>query len=103
MARDYDKEIAAAEAKLQRIREAKAASERRQFEPVGRAMFEQFGVELSHCGNVTETKQFIGELRRIYDLYQRKQEQRAQSQPHGQFQGQGRQPYSEGVRGPENM
>lgn len=80
MARDYDKEIAAAEAKLQRIRDAKARAEQKRFEPVGRAMFDAFGVELSHCANVTETKAFIDTLRRLYDAELRKRERMAQQQ-----------------------
>ena len=67
MARDYEKELAAAEAKVKRIRQQKEAAERRKYEPVGRAMYEVFSHELSGLNGQKETKAFCRELRRLYD------------------------------------
>ena len=46
MARNYEKELADAEAKVKRIKQQKAAAERRKYEPVGRAMYAVFSAEL---------------------------------------------------------
>ena len=67
MARDYEKELAAAEAKVQRIKQQKEAAERRKYEPVGRAMYEVFSSELSGLNGQKETKAFCRELRKLYD------------------------------------
>lgn len=67
MARDYEKELAAAEAKVKRIRQQKEAAERRRYEPVGRAMYEVFSHELSGLNGQKETKAFCRELRKLYD------------------------------------
>lgn len=67
MARDYDKELANAQAKVKRIQEAKAAAERRRYEPVGRAMYEVFGDELSKLKNAKDVKAFCRRLRDVYD------------------------------------
>lgn len=67
MARDYEKELAAAEAKVKRIKQQKEAAERRKYEPVGRAMYEVFSHELSGLNGQKETKAFCRELRKLYD------------------------------------
>ena len=67
MARDYEKELAAAEAKVKRIKQQKEAAERRRYEPVGRAMYEVFSSELSGLNGQKETKAFCRELRALYD------------------------------------
>lgn len=67
MARDYDKELANAQAKVKRIQEAKAAAERRRYEPVGRAMYEVFGDELSKLKSAKDVKAFCRRLRDVYD------------------------------------
>lgn len=67
MARDYEKELAAAEAKVKRIKQQKEAAERRKYEPVGRAMYEVFSHELSSLNGQKETKAFCRELRKLYD------------------------------------
>ena len=68
MARNYEKELAAAEAKVKRIKQQKEAAERRKYEPVGRAMYEVFSHELSGLNGQKETKAFCRELRKLYDL-----------------------------------
>ena len=67
MARNYEKELAAAEAKVKRIKQQKEAAERRKYEPVGRAMYEVFSHELSGLNGQKETKAFCRELRKLYD------------------------------------
>ena len=67
MARNYEKELAAAEAKVKRIKQQKEAAERRKYEPVGRAMYEVFSHELSGLNGQKETKAFCRELRELYD------------------------------------
>ena len=67
MARNYEKELAAAEAKVKRIKQQKEAAERRKYEPVGRAMYEVFSHELSGLNGQKETKAFCRELRALYD------------------------------------
>lgn len=67
MARNYEKELAAAEAKVKRIKQQKEAAERRKYEPVGRAMYEVFSHELSGLNGQKETKAFCRELRVLYD------------------------------------
>lgn len=67
MARDYEKELAAAEAKVKRIKQQKEAAERRKYEPVGRAMYEVFSHELSGLNGQKEAKAFCRELRKLYD------------------------------------
>ena len=67
VARDYDKELADAQAKVKRIREAKAAAERRRYEPVGRAMYEVFGDELAKLKSAKDVKAFCRRLRDVYD------------------------------------
>lgn len=67
VARDYDKELANAQAKVKRIQEAKAAAERRRYEPVGRAMYEVFGDELSKLKSAKDVKAFCRRLRDVYD------------------------------------
>ena len=67
MARDYDKELANAQAKVKRIQEAKAAAERRRYEPVGRAMYEVFGDELAKLKSAKDVKAFCRRLRDVYD------------------------------------
>lgn len=67
MARDYEKELAAAEAKVKRIKQQKEAAERRKYEPVGRAVYEVFSHELSGLNGQKETKAFCRELRKLYD------------------------------------
>lgn len=67
MARNYDKELADAQAKVKRIREAKAAAERRRYEPVGRAMYEVFGDELAKLKSAKDVKAFCRRLRDVYD------------------------------------
>lgn len=67
MARNYEKELADAEAKVKRIKQQKAAAERRKYEPVGRAMYAVFSVELAGLNGQKETKAFCRELRELYD------------------------------------
>lgn len=67
MARDYDKELADAEAKVARIRKAKEAAERRKYEPVGRAFYAVFGSELSSLDGAKELKRFAKQVREAYD------------------------------------
>lgn len=67
MARDYDKELADAEAKVARIRKAKEAAERRKYEPVGRAFYAVFGSELSGLDGAKELKRFAKQVREAYD------------------------------------
>lgn len=67
MARDYDKELADAEAKVARIRKAKEAAERRKYEPVGRAFYAAFGSELSGLDGAKELKRFAKQVREAYD------------------------------------
>lgn len=67
MARNYEKELAAAEAKVKRIKQQKEAAERRKYEPVGRAMYDVFSHELSGLNGQKETKAFCRELRALYD------------------------------------
>lgn len=67
MARNYEKELAAAEAKVKRIKQQKEAAERRKYEPVGRAMYEVFSHELFGLNGQKETKAFCRELRKLYD------------------------------------
>lgn len=68
MARDYDKELARAEAKVSRIKRDKAAAERRRYEPVGRAMYGQFGSELNELKTRKDMDAFCARLREAYDL-----------------------------------
>lgn len=67
MARNYEKELADAEAKVKRIKQQKAAAERRKYEPVGRAMYAVFSAELVGLNGQKETKAFCRELRELYD------------------------------------
>lgn len=67
MARNYEKELADAEAKVKRIKQQKAAAERRKYEPVGRAMYAVFSAELADLNGQKETKAFCRELRELYD------------------------------------
>lgn len=67
MARNYEKELADAEAKVKRIKQQKAAAERRKYEPVGRAMYAVFSAELTGLNGQKETKAFCRELRELYD------------------------------------
>lgn len=67
MARNYEKELADAEAKVKRIKQQKAAAERRKYEPVGRAMYAVFSAELAGLNGQKDTKAFCRELRELYD------------------------------------
>lgn len=67
MARNYEKELADAEAKVKRIKQQKAAAERRKYAPVGRAMYAVFSAELAGLNGQKETKAFCRELRELYD------------------------------------
>ena len=68
--RDYDKELEAAEAKVARIKAAKAAAERRRYEPVGRAMYEVFGDELNGLKGKVALSAFCHQLRDCWDAAQ---------------------------------
>lgn len=81
MARNYEKELAAAEAKVKRIKQQKEAAERRKYEPVGRAMYEVFSHELSGLNGQKETKAFCRELRKLYDRAHSADARPADAQP----------------------
>lgn len=81
MARNYEKELAAAEAKVKRIKQQKEAAERRKYEPVGRAMYEVFSHELSGLNGQKETKAFCRELRALYDRAHSADARPANAQP----------------------
>lgn len=57
MARDFDKEIAAAQEKLKRIRKDKEAHEAQKYVPIGKAFAEVFP-NVMDCKNMTEAREF---------------------------------------------
>lgn len=71
MARNFDAEIAAALAKVERIRKAKAAAEKRASEAVGKAAIDVFGSELLSMSQA--------ELKGFFSTLSNAEEQPAQS------------------------
>lgn len=64
MARDFDKEIANAQARLDRLRKEKEAHDARMYAPAGRAFAEVFPGVLD-CKNLTEAREFAKRVGRM--------------------------------------
>lgn len=62
MARDFEAELAAARSKVERIKKAQAAAERKSWQSVGKAAIEVFGDKLIGLSNA-QLKEFFSELK----------------------------------------
>ena len=98
LGRDYDKELAAAQAKVERIKAAKSAAERRRYEPVGRAMYTVFAKELSGLKGKAQLEAFCRSLRDAWDASGASEPPVAPvSPPGGTLAAQGRENVSESL------
>lgn len=64
MARDFEAELAAARSRVERIKKAQAAAERKSWQSVGKAAFEVFGNKLLGLTN-DQLKEFFSELKEL--------------------------------------
>lgn len=64
MARDFEAELAAARSKVERIKKAQAAAERKSWQSVGKAAIEVFGDKLIGLTNA-QLKEFFSKLKEL--------------------------------------